>query len=333
MNYKILGNTGVLVSELCLGTMTFGSEADELESTRMFTKSRDAGINFFDCSNNYSDGRAELILGKLIHDCRNDVIITSKVSQRVGTDVNALGSSRRHIMLSIEQSLTRLKTDRIDFYFIHHFDPLTPMEETLRALDDLVRQGKVLYLGVSNWAAWQIAKALGISAKNVWARFECIEPMYNLLKRQAEVEILPLAQSEKLGVIPYSPLAAGLLSGKYSSNSTKPTVGRIVEKQQYAKRYSHPRYYEIAEQFVHYAQTLGVKPGTLAIAWTMANPTITAPIIGARNLAQLEDSLAAVNYKLDSEIYDAMTKLSDTPSNATDRLEEDLDASFKLRNR
>lgn len=330
MNYTILGKTGVLVSELCFGTMTFGSDADETESTRMFHRCRDVGINFFDCANNYSDGRAELILGKLIQGCRDEVIITTKVSQRVGKDVNALGSSRRHIMQAIEQSLTRLNTDRIDLYFIHHFDPLTPIDETLRALDDVVRQGKILYLGVSNWAAWQIAKALGISEKNHLARFECIEPMYNLLKRQAEVEILPLARAEKLGVIPYSPLAAGLLSGKYMDASAK---GRIVEKQQYTKRYSSPRYYEIAQNFAQYAQTLGMKPSTLALKWVMANPDITAPIIGARNLAQLEDSLDALSLQLSPEVLAHVTALSDTPANATDRLEETLDETFKLRNR
>lgn len=332
MNYKVLGKTGVLVSELCFGTMTFGSEADEVESALMFNRCRDIGINFFDCSNNYSDGRAELILGNLIQECRDEVVITSKVSQRVGKDVNALGSSRRHIMQAIEQSLTRLKTDRIDLYFIHHFDPLTPMDETLRALDDLVRQGKILYLGVSNWAAWQIAKALGISERNALARFECIEPMYNLLKRQAEVEILPLARSEQLSVIPYSPLAAGLLTGKYCSSDAT-VKGRIVEKQQYSQRYSHPRYYEIVEQFTRYANELGVKPGTLALSWVMANPDITAPIIGARNMKQLEDSLEALNFEMEPEILEQISKLSDTPSNATDRLEEALDAKFKLRNR
>lgn len=332
MNYKALGSTGVLVSELCLGTMTFGSDADEAESTSIFHKCRDAGINFFDCSNNYSGGKSEIILGKLIQDCRDDVVITSKVSQRVGKDVNAIGSSRRHIMLSIEQSLVRLNTDRIDIYFIHHFDPLTPIEETLRALDDLVRQGKVLYLGVSNWAAWQIAKALGISAKNVLARFECIEPMYNLLKRQAEVEILPLALSEKLGVIPYSPLAAGLLTGKYS-NDDKSVLGRIAQKEQYTKRYSNPRYYEIAKEFTSYAQDLGVKPTSLALRWVMSNPAVTAPIIGARNLAQLEDSLEALSLHVKPEILENISKLSDTPPNATDRLEEELDDGFKLRNR
>ena len=331
MNYNVLGNTGVLVSELCLGTMTFGSEADESESARMFHRSLDEGINFFDCANNYSEGRAERILGKLIKPHRDELVITTKVSQRIGKGVNALGSSRRHIFQSIEQSLKRLDTDRIDLYFIHHFDPLTPMEETLHALDDLVRAGKVLYLGVSNWAAWQIAKALGISAKEHLARFECIEPMYNLLKRQAEVEILPLALSEKVGVIPYSPLAAGLLSGKYAQNLD--TKGRIVEKNQYAKRYSKPRYYEIAEHFSAYANTLGIAPSALALKWVMSHPAITAPIIGARSLEQLNQTLSVLELDISPEILAHITHLSDTPANATDRLEEDLDEGFKLRNR
>ncbi|MBJ6724644.1 aldo/keto reductase [Geomesophilobacter sediminis] len=332
MNYKVLGNTGVLVSELCFGTMTFGSEADEAESARLFNRCREAGINFFDCANNYGDGRAEIILGNLIRDCRDEVFITSKVSQRVGKDINALGSSRRHIMWSIDQSLARLKTDRIDLYFIHHFDPLTPMEETLSALDDLVHQGKVLYLGVSNWAAWQIAKALGISGQKGWARFACIEPMYNLVKRQAEVEILPLALSEKLGVIPYSPLGGGLLTGKYSG-SEAPAAGRIAEKKQYNLRYSSPRYYETVERFTHYAQELGVKPATLAVSWVMSHPAVSAPIIGARNLAQLEDSLAAADFAMTAEVLQRIGEFSEAPGNATDRLEEEIDASFKLRNR
>ncbi len=332
MKYKILGRTGVLVSELCFGTMSFGSEADETESARMFNKCRTAGINFFDCSNNYGAGRAEEILGKLIGNCRDQVIITSKVSQRVGKDLNALGSSRRHIMLAVEQSLARLKTDRIDVYFIHHFDPLTPIDETLRALDDLVRQGKVLYLGVSNWAAWQIAKALGISAKNGLARFECIEPMYNLVKRQAEIEILPLAESEKLGVIAYSPLGAGLLSGKYSQ-AFKPPVGRIVENNQYSQRYSNSLYYEIAEHFTNFAHELGVNPVTLAISWVQSHPAITAPIIGARNTTQLEDSLAAADFQMTPELREQISKISVKPGNATDRLEEELDLKYQFRNR
>ncbi|MBP2636515.1 MAG: aldo/keto reductase [Firmicutes bacterium] len=330
MKYKVLGRTGVLVSELCFGTMTFGSETDEQEAVRIFNQCREAGVNFFDCSNNYSDGKAEMILGKLIANCRNEVIITTKVSQRIGQDVNALGSSRRHIMLSVEQSLARLKTDRIDLYFIHYFDPFTAMDETLRALDDLVSQGKVLYLGVSNWAAWQIAKALGISERKNLARFECIEPMYNIVKRQAEVELLPLAQSEQLGVIAYNPLGAGLLTGKYVPGSA-PQAGRIVEKELYHKRYGSPAYYEVAERFVRYAQSVGANPVTLAVSWVKSHPGITAPIIGARTTEQLAASLAAADFVMSAEMRDEISKLSVSPGTATDRLEEEFDGKFKFR--
>ena len=213
MEYRILGNTGVEVSTLCLGTMTFGGPADEKESTKMFNLSRDAGINFFDCANVYENGRSEEILGKLMADSREQLIITSKAYFPTSNDVNARGGTRKHIMASIEDSLIRLKTNYIDLYFLHRFDDFTPIEETLRALEDLVRHGKVLYLGASNFAAWQITKALGISAKNGWSRFECIQPMYNLVKRQAEVEIFPMALSENIGVISYSPLGGGLLTG------------------------------------------------------------------------------------------------------------------------
>lgn len=332
MQYKLLGRTGVLVSELCFGTMTFGSEANEGESARMFAKCREAGINFFDCSNNYSDGRAEQILGNLISDCRDEVVITTKVSQRVGKDMNAIGPTRRHIMCSVERSLARLKTDRIDLYIIHHFDPYTAMDETLRALDDLVHQGKVLYLGVSNWAAWQIAKALGISESKCLARFECIQPMYNLVKRQAEVEILPLAKSEQLAVIAYNPLAAGVLSGKYSQGIA-PQSGRLAEKDQYRKRYAEPDYYDIADHFVNYAKTLGVDPVTLAISWVKSNPAITAPILGARNAEQLSASLAAADFTMTPEMREEISRFSSSPGTATDRLEEELDSKYILRNR
>jgi aryl-alcohol dehydrogenase-like predicted oxidoreductase len=332
MKYKTLGRTGVLVSEVCFGTMTFGKEADEAESARMFRRCLDVGVNFFDCANVYSDGLAERILGKLMSGCRDDLVITTKVAQVAGKDVNALGASRRHIMLEVDKSLARLNTDRIDVYFIHHFDPLTPIDESLRALDDLVRQGKVLSLGASNWAAWQVAKALGISEKLGLARFECIEPMYNLVKRQAEVEILPMAASEQLGVIPYNPLGAGLLTGKYSKGSS-PKEGRIAENKMYNTRYSDPAYYEVSERFVDYAKKLGVHPVTMAVSWVKSHPAVTAPIIGARNLAQLEDSLAAIEFEMSPEMYGEVTQLSIAPPTATDRLEEVIDPKYKTRNR
>jgi len=332
MRYKLLGRTGVKVSELCMGTMTFGSEADEAESARMFERCREVGVNFFDCANVYGDGRAETILGKLMASCRDELVISTKVTQRTGKGVNAFGSSRRSIMMEVEKSLKRLGTDRIDLYFIHHFDPFTPMEESLRALDDLVRQGKVLYLGASNWSAWQTAKGLGISAAEGLARFECIEPMYNLVKRQAEVEILPLASAEQLGVIPYNPLAAGLLTGKYL-NGEKPAAGRLVEKEMYAKRYSDPAYYDVAGRFVDYARSIGLHPVTLAVKWVQSHPAVTAPILGARSLAQLEDSLAAPELEVGPEILAEVSALSPAPPTATDRLEEVLDPRYRAANR
>jgi aryl-alcohol dehydrogenase-like predicted oxidoreductase len=321
MEYRLLGRTGVQVSRLCFGTMSFGGDADEETSAAMYRRCRDAGVNFFDTANTYSGGRSEQILGRLIAGSRDELILTSKVHFPTGPDINARGSSRRNIMLAIEASLKRLGTDRLDLYFIHGFDPNTPMEETLRAFDDLARQGKILYPAVSNWAAWQIARALGLSAMNGLARFECIQPMYNLVKRQAEVEILPLAQSEQIGVISYSPLGGGLLTGKFGAER-RPEQGRLVENPVYAKRYGDTQYYESADQFVAYARERGRHPATLAVAWVMSHPAVTAPIIGARNLEQLEPSLAAAEVAMTPEWRAEISALSPEPPPATDRSEE-----------
>lgn len=321
MEYRVVGKTGIEVSSLCFGTMSFGGGADEETSKAMFHRCREKGINFFDTANNYNGGRAEEILGKCIADCRDEIVLTTKVFNPTGSDVNARGLSRRHIMLSIEESLRRLGTDRIEFYFLHHFDSKTAIEETLRALDDLQRQGKILYPAVSNWAAWQIAKALGISEKEGLSRFELIQPMYSLAKRQAEVEILPLAKSEQLGVISYSPLGGGLLSGKYSTQH-KPEQGRLVAQEMYQKRYEDKINFEIAERFTAYSQRFDLHPATLAVAWVASHPAITAPIIGARNLEQLEPSLAALEVKMTPEWRKEISSLSITPPPATDRTEE-----------
>jgi aryl-alcohol dehydrogenase-like predicted oxidoreductase len=321
MQYRTVGRTGVKVSNLCFGTMTFGDTADEAESGRMFKNCLDAGINFFDCANVYAKGRSEEILGKLISGIRDDLVITSKVFGRTGDDVNAGGLSRRHIMQAVQGSLKRLGTDRLDFYFVHQFDTVTPIEETLHALDDLVRQGLILYPAVSNWAAWQIVKALGVSAREHLARLELVQPMYNLTKRQAEVEILPMAISEGLGVIPYNPLGGGLLTGKYSTKS-RPEVGRLVDNAMYGKRYGDATYYDIAERFAAYAQDQGVHPATLAVAWVGSHPGVTAPIIGARNTEQLAASLKAAAFEMTPEMRAEIAALSLEPAPATDRSEE-----------
>jgi aryl-alcohol dehydrogenase-like predicted oxidoreductase len=321
MEYKLLGNTGVKVSSLCFGTMSFGGDADEATSAAMFHRCREAGINFFDCANVYSTGKAEEILGRLIANSRDELVITTKFTGNMGPNVNDRGASRYHIRQAIENSLRRLNTDRIDVYFIHKFNNETPLEETLRVLDDLVRQGKILYPAASNFAAWQVAKALGISAKNGWARLEVLQPMYNLVKRQAEVEILPMAQSEKLAVIPYSPLGGGLLTGKYGPE-IRPESGRLVENQMYKVRYGEDWVYKVAGAFTAFAKTHGYSPAALAVAWVASHPAVTAPIIGARNLDQLEGSLQSLEIQMTPELRDEISALSKEPPLATDRAEE-----------
>lgn len=320
MDYVTLGSTGVQVSPLCFGTMSFGDEADEQLSAEMFNRTREAGINFYDTANVYSQGVSETILGKLIAGCRDEIVLTSKVGFPMGADPNARGLSRRNIVRSVEASLRRLGTEWLDFYFVHTFDDRTPIEQTLLALDDLRNQGKILYPAVSNWAAWQISKALGISAREGLARFELLQPMYNLVKRQVEVELLPLAQAENLGVISYSPLGGGLLTGKYGADK-RPDSGRLVENSMYMSRYSKNDDYATAERFTEFARELGVEPAALSVAWVLSHPAITAPIIGARNLSQLEGSLAAVDIDMTPEVRAQISALSPTPPPATDRSE------------
>jgi aryl-alcohol dehydrogenase-like predicted oxidoreductase len=300
--------------------MSFGTEADEQMSAKMFHRCHDAGINFFDTADVYGQGRSEEILGGLISDCRDEVVITSKVFFPTGSDVNAQGLSRRHIVRAVDASLTRLGTEWIDFYFAHAFDERTPIEETLDAFDHLQQQGKILYPAVSNWSAWQVEKALGTCSKEGLARLELLQPMYNLVKRQAEVEILPLARAERMGVITYSPLGGGLLTGKYGTDK-RPDSGRLIENARYADRYGTESDFAVAEGFTAFAQKIGVKPVALAVAWVMSHPAVTAPIIGARNLSQLEDSLAALDVEMTPELCEQISALSPTPASATDRTE------------
>ena len=330
MKYKILGKTGIEVSELCLGTMSFGGQADEKESAKIFKQCRDAGINFFDCANVYEKGKSETILGKLIQGNRNDLVITSKAYFPTSNDVNARGGTRKHIMTAINESLKRLNTDYIDIYFLHRFDDLTPIEETLRVLEDLVKSGKVLYLGASNFAAWQIAKAVGISEKNCWNRFECIQPMYNLVKRQAEVEIFPMAVSENIGVINYSPTGGGLLSGKYAGIK-RPKIGRLIENKMYEARYNDSKMFDVAEKFATLSKKLGYSPISLAIAWAKSHPAVTAPIIGGRNTEQLKDSINSLKIEMTSELREKISNISIDPPPATDRNEENTEHNYGQR--
>lgn len=344
MEHRFFGTTGVAVSRLAFGTMSFGGDADEAMSRALFERCREAGINFFDTADVYSKGRSEEILGELVRDCRDEVLIATKAFYPTSDDVNARGASRFHLRAALEASLRRLDTDRIDLYYVHRFDGATSLDDTLRTLDDFVSSGKVLYLGASNFAAWQVQKALGLSALHGWAGFSAIQPMYNLVKRQAEVEILPQASAAGLGVFPYSPLGGGLLTGKYaemgggtragagaSAPDAVASAGRIVTSAAYAERYRDERAHATAAAFASFARERGWNPAALAVAWVAAHPAVTAPLIGARNVAQLEDSLAAVSIPMTSELRAEVSALSVAPPPATDRNEEGTAVSMLVR--
>lgn len=321
MEYRLLGSTGLRVSPLCYGTMSFGGDADEATSAAMFKRCREAGINFFDCANVYQKGVAEEILGRLIAGQRHDLVITTKCGFKMSDLPNGQGLSRKHIVLNCEQSLQRLKTDYVDVYFLHRFDPNTPIDESLRALEDLRRAGKILYPAISNWSAWQTMQGLHLDDKLGLGRIACLQPMYNLVKRQCEVEILPLAADQKLGVISYSPLAAGMLTGKFRQQAIGKGV-RLNDNPMYVARYSEESYLRDANRFADYAEKKGVSPAALAVSWVMHHPNITAPIIGSRNVEQLNGSLAALDIPMTPAWRAEISALTPTPPPATDRTEE-----------
>lgn len=330
MEYKTVGKTGIKVSNLCFGAMSFGGDADEEMSEKMFNECLEAGINFFDTADMYANGRSEEILGKLMKGKRDELVITSKIYYPASEapDINGQGLSRKHIMTGVEKSLRRLQTDYIDFYLMHYFDENTDLELLLKTLDDLQREGKILYAGVSNWAAWQIMDGLGISEKELLSRFEIVEPLYNLVKRQAEVEILPMAKNKQLGVIPFSPLGGGLLTGKYQK---KQSQGRLIENNINKKRYEND--FDTANKFVAYANEHDIDPATLAVAWVASHPAVTAPIIGARNVDQLKSSLAAAEFKMTADMRNELDALSEAPVPANGKTEENAGVKFSTWNK
>ncbi len=321
MKYRFLGCTGLRVSELGFGTMSFGQEASPEVSAQLFHRCLEAGINLFDCANVYAGGQSEEILGGLIAPCRDRIILTTKAYFPESDDPNARGSSRYHLVRAVEASLRRLKTDRIDLFFLHRSDRQTAPDETLRALDDLVHQGKVLMLGASNFAAYEVMQLLWTADRHHLTPIRAIQPMYNLVKRQAEVEILPMAQDQHLGVITYSPLAAGLLTGKYGEH-LRPKEGRIVENKLYGVRYRDPAMFRAADRLTAIAKSCGVHPATLAVCWVKDRPGVTAPLLGARSLEQLEPALAAADMELEEDVRLELDHIWPTPNPTTDRNEE-----------
>jgi aryl-alcohol dehydrogenase-like predicted oxidoreductase len=323
LEYSTLGNTGLLVSKLCFGTMTFGdggglfkgiSAVDQTGADELVRTAIDGGINFFDTADNYTEGASEKILGqslKNLNVARQHVVIATKVYSRVGPGRNDVGASRGHIMDGVEGSLRRLQTDHIDLYQIHGNDSVTPLEETLRALDTLVQQGKVRYIGCSNWQAWKIAKALGISEFKGLARFDTLQAFYSIAGRDLEREIIPLLESEKAGLLVWSPLAGGLLSGKFSRTNQKPADSRRTE-------YDFPlvdkdRTWKILDVMAPIAKAHGCSAARLSLAWLLAKPVVTSVIIGAKRLDQLQDNLAAIELTLTLDELKQLDQVSALP--------------------
>jgi aryl-alcohol dehydrogenase-like predicted oxidoreductase len=311
MNVRRMGRTGLKVTEICLGTMTFGHQCDERTSVAILDKAADRGVTFLDTADVYpvppspeTAGRSEEIIGRWLRGKREKFVLASKCRMRVGQGPNDEGLSRKHILKAAEDSLRRLQTDYLDLYQSHSPDPETPQEETLDAFDSLVRQGKVRYIGCSNYPAWQIALALGISERHNWARFDCVQPRYNLLYREIETEHVPLCRDQGLGVIAYNPLAGGLLSGKYQSKEPPPSgtrfsLGKTGEL--YRERYWQQAQFEAVDNLRTFFQGRGKSLVQVAIAWVLGQPGITSAIVGASRPEQLDDSLAAVDLALDDE--------------------------------
>lgn len=325
MRYNKLGTSGLLVSEICLGAMTFGTpnegfwtaigELDQQNADRIVARAFDAGVNFVDTADVYSDGTSEQITGKAIVNSgrsRSDIILATKVFGATGPGPNERGLSRGHIMDGVKASLKRLGTDYIDLYQVHAFDPLTPIEETLRALEDLVRQGHIRYIGVSNWAAWTIMKALGIADKNGWQRFATLQAYYTIAARDLEREIVPLLESEGLGLMVWSPLAGGLLAGKYDRDGNSPDGTRRASFD--FPPVNKDRAFDCIDVMRKIAASHGVSVARIAIAWVLHQRSVMSVIIGAKTIEQLDDNLAATEIRLTDDELKSLDEVSALPS-------------------
>ncbi|MBT3273877.1 MAG: aldo/keto reductase, partial [Spirochaetales bacterium] len=306
MDYKRLGKAGLKVSEVCLGTMTFGREADEKISFDIMDYFYAQGGTFFDTSDSYSTGITEEVVGRWIKNrgLRNKIVLATKVYAKMADGPNNGGLSRAHIFPEIRSSLSRLQTDVIDIYQIHRWDPDTPPLETLTALDDLIRQGIVRYIGCSNLKGWQLTQFLYLADLHGLSRFISIQPVYNPLNRGIELEVLPVCEDQGIGVISYNPLAGGMLTGKYTRGGDLPKGARLQAYDSYHNRYYTESTFDIVEKFVKKADQLGVSPAQLALAWSAGEPRITAPILGARTLEQIKDTFAGLELKLSPDDRD-----------------------------
>lgn len=321
METRFMGKTGLLVSELCLGAMTFGRETPEQESYGMMDRFAELGGNFIDTANVYSTGISEQIVGKWLKTKqRENFVIATKVRWAMGSDANAIGLSRKHILDSVDASLRRLGVDAIDLYQVHGWDDATPLEETMGTLNNLVQAGKVRYLGVSNYAGYQVQKAVDLANHHSWEPFTCLQPLYNLLDRSMEWELVPVCVAEGIGIIPWSPLRGGWLSGKYHRGSLAPIAGTRVDdatRQGWSEGwepYANERTWNVLDKLFEVATEIGKHPAQVALRWLLQRPGVTAPIIGARTMEHLNINLGSTGWKLNDAHMNALTKASDVPA-------------------
>lgn len=313
MEYRRLGQSGLKVSELCLGTMTFGHGTDEATARQMVDLAFEAGINFFDTANTYGAGQSEIMTGKALAGRRREVVLATKFFNPTGPGPNESGTSRMHIMHAAEDSLRRLQTDWIDIYYVHHVDEQTPLEETLRALDDLVHAGKVRYIACSNHEAWRLMEALWISDTQHLARFVCYQPQYSLIVRDIELELIPLFQYKGLGAVVWGPLAGGFLSGKYQPGQRSLAGTRSEEQWVFPEQFLDDGADEILETLLAVADDLARSPSQVALRWVMEQPAITSVIVGARTAEQLSDNLAASGWRLPDAARARLNEASQMP--------------------
>ena len=320
MQHVRFGRTGLQVSRLCLGTMTFGLQCDEKTSLAILDAAAEQGITFLDTADVYPlgggtdiAGRTEQIVGKWLKGKREKFILATKCSGKMGSAPWQQGTSRKHVMNAIDASLKRLGTDYVDLYQVHHFDPNTPVDETIEAFDAVVKSGKARYVGVSNFHAYRVARSLGRSEALGLSKLVSVQPRYNLLFRQIERELLPLCEEEGLAVIPYNPLAGGLLTGKHKRAAPPPEGSRFTlgtAGKMYSERYWQEREFATVDAFVDLAKAAGVEPATLAVAWVLAHPSVTSPLVGASRPEQLKASIAAADYRLDPKLKQTLDQLS-----------------------
>jgi len=324
MDYRNLGRSGLKVSEICLGTMTFGHTTDEAEAKAIVDAAFDEGVNFFDTADGYSRGGSEEILGRVLKGRREQAIIATKSFNPMGIGPNDSGGSRHHTIQAVEASLRRLGTDYLDIHYIHHVDHDTPIEETLRALDDLVRQGKIRYIACSNYEAWRLLESIWISDVNGWERFICYQPHYNLVVRDIEDEIVPVCDLKGVGIVPWGPMAGGFLTGKYQPGERTVPGTRSEENLVFQDSMFAPNADETLAELLKCAEQLSCAPATLAIRWVLEQPGVSSAIVGARTADQFRKSLQAAELNAPDEILQRLSNVSAPPPRYPKKMESGM---------